>query len=548
MVFSDKTQVIREIKKVIQVPSWVVEARKYHKEMKALIYGDDYKELLLQIEHIETTKKASARKKYSRPIKDINAKLLEPVSNVYSATGGGKEYNIKSESQKKDFLKQLANVRDGLSIERWLETYWSKDLYNVDPSGIMFLEWETKNEITKAYPTYKSIDSIRNYKSNGLALEFIIFNPKQIINSADVIWRVVDDEKEYLIKQSGNIFTETTDSPINHPFGICPGRVNSDKKRLGEQIRLAPIDSVIPNEKEILRDRSILTIHKFLNGFPISYRPALVCPSCHGTGKDGSGNCADCNGKGFLQNTDIVDEIILPIDLNAENTSMLPSNFAGHITLDLGIWNQYIEEGKRMFNELFETIWGTRESSEVKDQTAMGIILNTQPMTSRLNSWSEVAQSHEWAFTEMLANFYIPTKDKDERISIITYGRNYIIQPPEFLLEQYQKSKEKKDGATILDRKLTEYLTSKYKNDPSTLMVELRKKELEPYIHLDFDTVFKVYGQKEAQKKGLFTDWWETLSKDDILKPIEQLEINRDKYFETKLTGLETSQLNNQNE
>ncbi len=545
MVFTDISQVIREIKKVIQPPIWILEAREYHKEMKALIYGDDFEKLLLRIEHIETAKKASARIKYSRPIKDINAKLLEPVGNVYSATGGGKEYNIKSESQKKNLLKQLSNVRGGLSIERWLETYWSKDLYNVDPSGIMFLEWETKNDATKAYPTYKSIDSIRNYLSNGLAIEFIIFEPKRIINSPDMIWRVVDDEKEYLIKQSGDIFIETIDLPIKHPFGICPGRINSDKRRLGKQIRLAPIDSVIPNEKEMLRDRSILSIHKFLNGFSTPYRPALICPSCRGTGKDGNNDCSDCNGKGFLQNTDIVDEIILPIDPNAENASTLPSNFAGYISPDLKIWNQYIEEGKRMFNELFETIWGTRESSEVKDQTAMGVILNTQPMTSRLNSWSDIAQSHEWAFTEMLANFYIPNKDKDERISIITYGRNYIIQPPEFLLEQYQKSKEKKDGATILDRKLIEYLTSKYKNDPSTLMVELHKKELEPYIHLDFEIVFKVYGQKEAQKKGLFTDWWETLTKEDIFKSFEQLEKMRDKYFEDKLTGLETVQLNN---
>jgi len=546
MTFNDISEVIKEIKKVVSVPLWILESRKYHKDMKALIYGDEFTELILKIEHIETSQKAAARTKYSRPIKDVNAKLIAPISNVYSATGGGKEYSIKSTSQKKELLKRLSNVRGWLSLERWLETFWAKDLYNVDPAGLMLLEWGTENDIVSAYPTYKSIDSIRNYVSNGQSVEFVIFEPKHKKDSNDLYWRVIDDRKEYIIKQSGDIFIETKES-IEHPFGVCPARVNSDKQRLGKLTRFAFIDNVIENEKEMLRDRSILTIHKFLNGFSIPYRPALICPTCQGTGKNGDKECSDCSGKGFLKKSDVVTEIILPIDTNSENGSNIPSNFAGYISPDLGIWNQYIEEGKRMFNEIFEAIWGTRES-EVKDQTAMGVVLNTQPMVSKLNEISNVAQSHESAFTEMLANFYIPTKDKSEKIATITYGRNYIIQPPEFLLEQYEKSKEKLDGATILDRKITEYLTSKYKNDPSTLRIELLKKELEPYIHLTYDIVIQVYGQREAQKKGLFTDWWETLTNEDKYKLPKELEKMRDKYFESKLTELAITPINKQNE
>lgn len=527
MKFDNIEQVIEAIKTVDQVPDWVVKARDYHKKMKALIYGDKHKERILQIEHIETTKKAEARKKYSRPIKDANAKILEPVGNVYSATGGGRDYLIDSDTKKKEFISVLSNVRNGLSLTKWLETYWAKDLYNADPSGLMMLEWKDD----RAYPTYKSIDKIRSYDAEGMSVNYVVFEPKQ--DKSDRYWRVVDSEKDYTIKQSGQVFTEVQEQTFDNPFGICPARVCSDKHYLGEEFRRAFIDAIVETEEEFLRDRSILTIYKFLNGFSTPYRPKIICPSCRGTKKNGDKICPDCNGKGVVLDKDVTDEIIIPIDLNSDNGIQLPPNFAGFISPDLEIWNQYIEEGKRMANEMFETTWGTRES-EAKDQTAMSVILNTQPMTSKLNAISDVAQSHDKAFSEMMANFYLE-KDTKEQICIISYGRNYIVQPPEFLLEQYQKSNEKKDPITIRDRKLVEYLTSKYKNDPETLRTELLKKDLEPYVHYDIETVNSIYGNKEAQKKGYFTDWWETLTRSDLALTVDKLESKRGEYFNNKI-------------
>lgn len=538
MTFEDSQKIFDTLKELKKVPDWITQARKYHKKQKSLIYGDDYKELILQIQHIETEKKAKARRRYARPIKDINAKILEPVSNVYSATGGGKEYNISNENEKTNFIKELANVRGGMSLEKWLEKFWSKDLYNVDPSGLMFLEWKDD----KAWPTYKSIDVIRYYKANGLNIDFVVFEPKQGING-EYIWRVVDSEKDYTVIEKGDVFTVDEENTFDNPFGRCPGRVSSDKIQLGKEYRLAFNDNIIETQEEFISDRSILTIYKFLNGFSTPYKPVVLCPSCHGTGKNGTKNCPDCDGKGMILRKDVTDEILLPIKLDAENPLQLPANFAGFISPDLEIWNKYREEAKDMFKEMFETTWGTRESDEVKDQTAMGVILNTQPMISKLNAISDVAQSHEWAFTEMLANFHMPNKDKDERISIITYGRNYIIQPPEFLLKEYQESKKNNDAITILDRKLLEYITSKYKNDPETLRVELMKKQLEPYVHYNIELVNDIYGNIEARKKGLFADWWESLKSSDKDKTIEQLEKDRDKWMEEKTSGN-----NNQNE
>lgn len=532
MTFTDFNEVVKAIKEVKTLPNWVHEAREYHTKMKALIYGDKFKDLLLKIEHIESDKKAKPRKRYARPIKDINNKLLEPVSNVYSATGGGKEFTDLTPDQTKILLEQLKDVRGGYSLEKWLETYWSKDLYNVDPSGLMFLEWKDE----RAWPTYKSIDTIRSYNANGNNCECVIFEPKRKENTADLIWRVVDDKKDYYILQQGDIFTEITEKTFDHTFGKCPARINSDKTQFGKEYRLAPIDSIIETEEELLRDRSILSIYKFLNGFSTPYKPKIICPVCRGTKKNGIEKCTSCDGKGVILDKDVTDEIIIPIDLNSDKQIPLPTNFAGFISPDLAIWDQYREEGKILFGECFESVWGTRESEEVKDQTAMGVIMNTQPMISRLNKWSDFAQSNESFFTELLANFYIETKEKTKRVSVITYGRNYIIQPPEYLLERYQKSKEANDPVTILDKNLTEYLTSKYKNDPETLKKELVKKTLEPYVHYDLELIKTIYGQKEAQKKGLFTDWWESLT--EFSNDIPKLEKDRDKWINDKINNL----------
>lgn len=528
MKFENSEEVIALIKSLDKVPGWVEKARAYHHDMKALVYGDEYRELLLRIEHIEPSgKKADARRNYARPIKDINAKLLDPVDNVYAAQGGIKEYILPSDAQKEELLSHLSNARDGKSLEQWLQAYWSKDLYNIDPSGLMFLEWKDD----KAWITYKSIDAIRTYGENGMNIEYVVFEPKEIDGNKKH-WRVVDDAIDYTIIQDGQTFTVAEEHTFKNPFGYCPGHICSDKKHMGKDYRLAPLDDIIDSQKEFLRDRSILTIYKFLNGFATPFRPRIICRSCQGTRKKGIEDCTDCDGQGYVKDgTDVVSEIIIPVDLDNENGIQLPTNFAGYITPPLEIWDQYRTEQKVMFSEMFEALWGTRESEEVKDQTAMGAILNTQPMISKLNSWSNVAESHESFFTEMFANFYITTKDKNVKISNIVYGRNYIIQPPEFLFSEYQQARKDNAPVTILDRKLSEYITSKHKNDPSTLRIELMKKDLEPYVHFDLKTVFDIFGVVEAKKKAMFTDFWETLSIADKTKTKEQLEIIRDGWF-----------------
>jgi len=79
-------------------------------------------------------------------------------------------------------------------------------------------------------------------------------------------------------------------------------------------------------------------------------------------------------------------------------------------------------------------------------------------------------------------------------------------------LDKYSKAREAGDNVTILDRLFNEYLTSKYKTDPQTLQKSLLKAEVEPFLHYTIEQVLAIYGQKAAQEKGLFRDWWEQIT------------------------------------
>ena len=93
---------IEQIQEIIldnqTVDTEILLARKQHKELLALIDGKGFdNELIKTIEHIESSEKAAARKKYSRDIRDVFERLKLPISNVFTSTGGMRKFNFKSE-------------------------------------------------------------------------------------------------------------------------------------------------------------------------------------------------------------------------------------------------------------------------------------------------------------------------------------------------------------------------------------------------------------------------------------------------------------------
>jgi len=501
MIFNTNEEVIAYIQVNQKISKPIEDARAAHKELVALLNGKGFaEELINQIEHLESSQKAEARKKYSRSVVDMFERLLQPVDNVFSAHGGIKKYDIKSSEIKKKFLKGIGNIREDKSIESFVKKYWMQ-VYHTDPAGVVFMEYKQGDPFP--LPTLKSIDSIRNYTAKGQKLEVIIF--ERIVGDNATFWRVVDDAKDYTVKQVGEHFEVVEDKTFEHPFGTVPGIINSDIYDITTKQYLSPINKVVPIAKEYARDQSIKTIYKFQNGFPINWRYVSQCRHCTGTGKEGTKACVECDGHGYYKRKDVTDMVTLPVP-DKDGMKIAP-DIAGFISPDLDTWTKYTDELIFLENKISDTHWGTHVE-KANNETATGRWIDVQPVINKLNQYSDAAQYVEWKITEFLANYIDASKNKSEPISLIVYGRRFIIESPDTILKLYEEEKKNGASSVILDRIFEEYLTSKYKNDPEWLRFELIKSKVEPYLHLSVKEVNEIFGNKEAQKKVYFQKWW----------------------------------------
>ena len=502
--------VLKIVKASQEVPGWISVGRDDSLELSALVNGDNFSDLLIKrIEQIEQKQKAVARERYSRDIRDFYDRILSLLSHVYNATGGSKSYEIK-DSIKEDVAETISNSRSGKTLEQWLQVNWMKNVYQTDPNGVIFLEYTEKRN---PYPIYKSIHDIRNYECDGQKLEWILFEPSKFDDV--MVWRLVDDLTDWTIIQRDdtfNVLFETINidgvdilGSFDNPFRLVPGRVNSDIEKVGKKYKLSPVEGIVPISKEYARDQSIKTLYKFLHGFPMFWRYFQVCNTCAGTGKVGNDKCPDCDGKGKYISKDITDDILVPLPHQNEKT--VTPDIAGYVSPPLDVWDQYKFELKDLEDLAFVSMWGSVMKGEAKE-TATKTFIDKQPVLVRLSDFGDVAENMEKFFSELIVNFFDQSKEANESQVIIHYGKGYIIEPIEVLRERYEKAKKEGDNNVILDQTYSEWLIAKYKNDPKVLQEMMIKSAVEPYLHLTMDQVEKFYGQREAQKKGLFHDWW----------------------------------------
>ena len=244
IVFKTVDEAIEFIKMNQDVKPWVSKSRDYSMKLQALVEGKGFEELLLRIEHIESTKRADVRKKYSKDIRSLFERLTNTRSNVFQSNGGSVEIKSISDTLKEQINEALTDFKGQKSIHQYL----SENLFqlaDIDPSGLMYVEYKSDNkELEDIYPTYKSIHDLRYYESDGQAVKVVLFEPKTIPNG--VIWRLVDSKREWFIKQIGMSYQDT-DKSFDHPFGDVPAIVLSEKVETGCDSRLSWLNKVIPD-------------------------------------------------------------------------------------------------------------------------------------------------------------------------------------------------------------------------------------------------------------------------------------------------------------
>jgi hypothetical protein len=508
---------------------WVKDARNANRTLKALVEGEGFhEELIERIEHLESAERATVRKKYSKDIRDLFDRVLKKRQNVFDANGGSENIKISSEKIKEQLDEALSSFKSNKSLYKYLNEYYFP-LVDVDPNGVVMLEYETKEDDFNLYPSYKNINDIRYYSPKGQLVDYILFEPIIHEESGVKSWRFVDDKKDYTITDIGGIFTINEDKTFEHPFGKVPLVILSEKEIVGSMLRKSPIDSVTQLAKDYARDKSVLTIYKFQKGSPLHWRyGSTKCKDCNGLGKKGNNPCTTCDGKGQPRKVDVSDVNYIPIP--QEGQPFIGDKIGGFISPDLETWQQYKEDLRDAEILIDDTIWGTDKIhyNEKSNETATGRYIDVQPITITLNSYSNLAEYVYNTFANWVLNFIDQTKDKDKIEYTRSFGRHYIIESPDVLTERYNKSKAAGDNNTILDKQLEEIILSKYKSDPHMQSLMLKKSSVEPYVHLSIKEVYDFYGAVESNKKVLFNKFWKQANKE---KTTEQLEEEFNTYF-----------------
>jgi hypothetical protein len=483
---------------------WVVRAREYSVQLRALVDGEGFTTLLInKIEKIESNKIANARKKYSKDIRSLSTRLTNARSNVFQANGGSVELTIESETLR----KELNNIFTSFKGQKSVHNYLSENLFqlsDIDPSGLIFIEYTSdKQVLSDIYPTYKSIQDVRYYESDGQAVQVVLFEPTPIPNG--VQWRVVDSEREWFINQIGQAFTEDTAKSFDHPFGNVPAVVLSEKIKTGCKSRLSWFDKVIPDMELYAQKSSVKTIYEIQKGLPDHWKMKAKHRDEVGVNRTGRDVDISKSLQGDSISNDVTDITIVPQPRDGDPAIKA---YSGYVSPDIDFLDYSAKSIKELEETISETLWGTTKEKDSKGQeTATGRYIDQQPIHNALNGLANIAEYVQNA----LANFVVKAVDRtgsEDNRYIYIAGRRFLIESVDAVLERYQNSMKNGLPSVILDKNLEEWVLTKYKTDPQTQHQMMTKIKLEPYVHWDIVTVGGLFGAGDAYQKVLFNDWW----------------------------------------
>lgn len=523
---------IDEIKQLIlaDTPTYIKLAREKQKQLDVHVNGVGVDKYLNKIEGFENEEQHILRTKHTISNKYLIANLLRPIDKIFSSKGGSKTYNIDGEKTLKDFTNKISNFRYGMPLRKWIQELQANKFYS-DPSGVVLLELKDGVVV----PTFKSIHSIKNYKTEGREVDYIIFEPyKKIVNnkeSEEQYFRVIDDNFDYLFSKNKEVVTLVEEETYKNPWGRPPVIVNSNIVSSSLDHAESPIHEIVDLADKYLKTNSIKTIFEFLHGFPLFWMYYQKCKTCNGTGVlSNNRKCPTCKGSGAVLKRDVSDALILAEPKDKDSPIIAP-NVGGYITPPLEIPKEQRDELNWLWRAMMFTIWGTsHENTDTAKVTATAATLNIQPQNDRLIRFTEAFEDLETKITNLMGELYY---GKNYKGAYILYGRRYIIEPPDQLLKKYNESRINKAPIAALDLMLKEYYESEFSNDPSMMAVMIKLTNIEPYIHNTIEEIRGYASAKSIARKVWFGEWKKTASDEYLLTaPTEKLLQDLDNFID----------------
>lgn len=527
-------------------------AQAYSQKLMLHVLGKGLHGALAQNEYFENDDVFKVRNKNATSNKDLFERMLNREQMVFTAKGGASFYTGLSEKQIQQLDARLDKIRFNMTIRKWINEF-ALQAYRVDPMGILYVEVDAANV---AYPTYKSTDCIFDYLANGRKLEYVCFrlkaseakqfllDAKLDVSSADLnvtpdrysnYYRFIDDKEDRIIKNEAVGITELHSIPIQ--FDKLPGmRVSDIIDFTNPANLLSPLDKTMELAYTFLEDRSIRDLSKKYSGFPKAYEPILACGMCKGTGFLSGHACPDCTpagsdrGTGIKLRTKVADVARFPLPKEGQMGGIQdPSKFFGYSTPNIDTWNKQDTSLNDIEGTMNDTYWGTTDKQSTTGptttdkhafkETATKTLNDLKPIYARLNKTADWAESTENGLCYFIGKQMFKTFKASSR----TYGRYYILETPDELMEQYLDMKTKGAPQTALFDTLRKYYHSLYQDDPMQLSIKLKLIDIEPFVHKTIEQVQVTNPSRiDFFMKMYFSEWLAT--KDDTYLLVTQSE------------------------
>jgi hypothetical protein len=499
------------------------DADEQRKVLQMHLLGIGLVDYIGKIDGVEKQTLSQLRKKYAKSNRDLFARFLRPLDNIWDAKGGGIYYNTSTANS--DKLKAMVvDVYNGFSLRSWIRNY-IKPRYFDDPMGLIMMEVDPTNP-NQTYPTYKSSADIYDAQLKGRSLEYLILK-----TSDPVIFRVIDDSFDRMVKKDDDkiTFLNSKDYPvyINY-FGKVPAKIISDIPKMGID---GLFESAVQNEIELagefLVDGSIRKLYKYRTGFPKEWRYPITCGTCTGTKTYKGNDCPDCNGTGYQKDSPDNTWIFqFPGKDGVGVDSPEISEKGGYVNPSLE-YLQYADQDLDALEEtIFETHWGTHQVGKSNDNaqpdTATARFIDVQPINNRLSLYASAFEDLETFASDHIGQINFNTSYKGTSIS---YGRRFIIEGPDELFKKYSEASKGAMPISSLDDLYMDYLEAKFQNQPLELERQVKLMKVEPFFHLSLTNAKVLVADITIyNKKLLFGEWVKTLNPIDINnKTVEQL-------------------------